>query len=1007
MALNTNAQQVIRAFQVAEGRLPTQEELNSLQNNSSLSSFIRANVDLKQNSLTHEQFVRGLYENAGITADDEGVLYWTSLIRGTETGQTLDRAQVIEHFQFAAAQNHPTSDVGTAVARAETAGLNGDNLQFRDPNQGEDGDGEGPSDFDGTIKFNTSADDRDGSAANQGAAESGGHTIFNIGMNELVGNGNAMANTTTTADYTFVVKDQLGHQGVYQGLFLSPVIAPTIERDASEAVLRVRVADRLAPADNVETTLDSVSVPFFTFFLNGDVVRVESEAMAAARNYDDLFAAVKAEVERMQEAGQLTPNLSVTLGDTFTEDRYVRNPDGTRTQEGEVVGKEIVINTTAGELQEGTIQVISASGRGIDPVGYGLDTFTAGGSTETIETNLTLNNVGYGSQGGSINLTGQSQSGKGIEKFNIEASNGVWLTNIMSATRTETTAGNVHLREIDLKGQGSFRVGKQDGEHIDLGQTLDSGVLYNVYDFNASSFSGVVELNAFIDGAGTINQAVNYNLNTSGNNILNLKVDGASALSQENAALNINMGSGANTVIVEVSQSVATGADRAANHKDGTNLKITTGGGADYVEVKGTGQFYVSTGAGNDLVWINGEGAGNGGEVNVGSTTGAVVNNTVLYKAEAVVSFAGFEARANIPTNANGNFIATQWMINAAIKEAIAKDPVLSKLLEVEDQAGGQIKISGLTDGVQQISVNIDQPLINDDDTVDGSVQPNANDLEALKKGLLQLDATINSTEVDTVAKVNGVVNGQNDNINTTVGTLGDSLTSAAQMGTAADGSENNSVINAGAGNNVISLSSTDDSNNVIKITSASTANKLNILNFDQGANGDVLDFSQWLNATHDRSTNADDTLSTIRVDAVLTTGAGALTGTTDEAPNAVTVLSFNSLVDTAGDNAELLASGTEFSSTITTTDLAKALNEWTANNFADDFASNHVFLIHNGALGATVTGEGAGQYLAVYAETAADSSTLTGTTVIGVLDFGTGSNNEHSTAAWDSANFA
>lgn len=124
---------------------------------------------------------------------------------------------------------------------------------------------------------------------------------------------------------------------------------------------------------------------------------------------------------------------------------------------------------------------------------------------ELISTNLELDNVGYGSQGGSINLAGESNTDKGVEEFNVNAENGVWLSRLES----ESPSGKQALKEINLTGSGYFRVGQQADQNVlgvaELLDTWEVGTentpesitgLVDVEKFNGQDFDGEIKLNA-------------------------------------------------------------------------------------------------------------------------------------------------------------------------------------------------------------------------------------------------------------------------------------------------------------------------------------------------------------------------------------------------------------------------------------------------------------------------------------------------------------------------------
>lgn len=1049
MAYATNQTNVINTL-LALGRDVDQATFDSAFEARSLTGWA-ANLQQTPSTLEGRQaFVRDLYKNIlgeDRVVSEQEVDYWVSTMGGI-AGDTA--GLVALKFAFAAT-NSDAEDLTAYNTKFETVNVT---ARTDDSFAGGQDDGTDPDpapEFDFSREFTKVArEDGPKTGDIKDNINDAVNNIWNIGRDAI-----DQGLDTRSSQYTLKMNNILGNEDkVANAWFLSPLLNAEGATTSLGNQLNIEVIDRLA-ADKA-TGLQEVLIRDFSFRIDGEAFNLVPEEgtnpFAAATTYAELLAVTNAQLAAMGLSDRISAEL---VENGFNRTQF--DPNDLTNAIGTLQGDTLVLKTLDGsEITRGGFDVGArpTADRNVDPSAAMTATdVTSVTDRGLISTNIEVSNIGYGSQGIGINASGQSPSDKTIQHFNVEAkagplaSTGVWLSELTSVSRVSVdetySEKSVHgLESIKLTGNASyFKVGKQDGESLAWGDyafggagsdELVSGGLFNVREFNGKGFNQVTEINANIDldtmterdraardeQSEYTNEQIKYELGN-GNNKLYLAVEAIAdknTLNGENASLLVDMGNGNNTVFLDVAQSVATGAKRE-------NLTVKSGSGKDYIEIQKTGQFKVESGSGNDMIFINGEGLGNGGSQTIGTSTSGqtLVKNTVLYQAKVKVSFAGFEADALIATNAAGKFIATQWHINQAIKKAIADDAVLSSLLEVEDGPGNTLIINGQTDGVQNLGVEIIQPTLVTGTAGAGQVAaPTGTTLDALKLGLMQLNG-VDSDHVNVNTATPVLVTGSSWNgLLATDGDNGNIINPATAItaGAAADGSENNSVINAGAGNNVISLSSHAQSNNIIEITVSGQNNKLSLLNFDTDTTGngaDQLDFSTWLNATNDPSSAVtSNTLSTERDDVVvnddLTTGVSATT------KNVVTVLNFSDLRGTAaGELAADAAFG--FSS-----GLLAALNVQTntaalaAADVVFDNATKHIFLIHNdldaAGVASTLAHDTTGQFLVFAAQTAKDAGVLTNGVAIGVIDFGqTFANNADAVtlagAQWDAANFA
>lgn len=197
--------------------------------------------------------------------------------------------------------------------------------------------------------------------------------------------------------------------------------------------------------------------------------------------------------------------------------------------------------------------------------------------------------------------------------------------------------------------------------------------------------------------------------------------------------INLNGGAGDDSITHTINAGLGTNNAWVVDQKQNANITIDGGEGNDTVTTIGGGATKVTTGAGNDTVYLDKSG-----------TIGAVwaINDTMLqpqtnlqtngavtgflYNGKVTVSFSGaggaglgggvtsgaadstagttadpytngFEVTVNIPTTTN--YTVTQLTLNQAIKAAINDNAVLSKLLVAEDAPANTLTIRSLIDG--------------------------------------------------------------------------------------------------------------------------------------------------------------------------------------------------------------------------------------------------------------------------------------------------------------------
>ncbi|MBZ9557619.1 hypothetical protein KGQ96_06035 [Halomonas coralii] len=497
----------------------------------------------------------------------------------------------------------------------------------------------------------------------------------------------------TTADYQFTLSNQLNYGeddaattdidesiDLYQATFLSPLMVASGGQDQG-SVLDLRFADRLAPADDTTETLNNTQINYFEFTVNGTKYQINDEntdgALSQARDYPELLQAIQTGVANLKAANPDLSGLSARQGNTFSVDQYDEADNLTGEQ---VKGISVVLSLQEGELGGFTANVSSADEGGVDSYARAFNEITDG-VDGLIQTSIALDNVGYGSQGGSVNIAGESNTNVGIEKFVVTTKNGAWLTEL-SSSDTDNNGEYNHLKVVEVSGSSYFRVGQQSatwghsttaGEYFTAnGQTANwvspfvadqTGGNQGLNDVQDLDLTGVDSsaINAAITDA-VINRDLNlvdvngdpaddnvvyeYDL-TGGDDVLNLNVT-ANVLEHEDFELEIDTGAGND--VVHFSNGLADGASSAlVNQQLNDNVSIETGAGDDRVWSEGAGNANISTGVGDDLVL-----ADNSGDQGIGNNGGRaqfVFNNGASLDIDDLES----NSDADLSDGANGN----------------------------------------------------------------------------------------------------------------------------------------------------------------------------------------------------------------------------------------------------------------------------------------------------------------------------------------------------------------
>lgn len=971
--------------------------------------------------------VQNAFDEAGLTAEQhyENYGYIEGLSPNAQFDSTAYLQDKLAQLQEAGEDGFDTiADVANAFQASGLSPLEHYNQYGQDEgltatpvdgagNGGDEDNGGGPTAPTPSTDIQFDSSEKDGTTvtvANDGklqlSTEAQGDSVNHIGKAEYDETGTY----NTTADYSFTLSNQLNYDGVdqYEGTFLSPLMVES-GGIGQGAVLDLRFADRLAPANDQSETLNNTQINLFDFTLNGTEYQVNDDntdgLLSQARAYPELLEAIQTGIDNLKAGNPELSVLSMKNGSTFTVDQY----DEADNLTGEnVEGTSIILSASEGELGGFSANVSSAGDGGVDSYARAFDE-TTDGVEGLIQTTLNLDNIGYGSQGGSVNLAGESNSNVGIEKFNVNVEKGVWLTELSSADTANNSEFN-HLKVVDVNGTDYFRVGQQSqswghsntaGEYFTAnGQTAnwvspfvadtaatDQG-LTDVRDLDLTGITGAnagSAVNAritdnvidrdldLVDVNGDpANDNVEYSYElTGGDDVLNMNV-AADVIEREDFELAIDTGAGDDVVHLE--NGLADGASSAlVNQQLNGNVSIDTGAGNDRVWSEGAGDATITTGAGDDLIF-----ADNSGDQGLGNNEGRA--QFVFNNATANIRDLESNSDVNLSNGANGNaqsFTVSGFDANGSSNTF----SVAVNFMGYEATADINVASSDINGGDASITaLQVNQALkeaINGDDVLkelllakDGN--GNALVVDSKIDGEMtvdDLDISFTSTKV-----VDGTSNETDITLDAQADTKGYYATEFAQDGTNVTGAdstaESDNVINAGTGTDEIVLGTGANSNDTLEVSASDAGNiNVSIVNFTDGVAGgnagaDLLDFTSYLGGAAANTGNVGSASGTLADDSVYTLD---FDGTTE--------VSFD---DLTADNVRSALNGDD-----NTTDLSNLVNgiDATQGTAGTDSATDYILMVANSA--------NEGEYKAFHLESDAGSTDFGSVQLIGTMDFG------------------
>lgn len=637
--------------------------------------------------------------------------------------------------------------------------------------------------------------------------------------------------------------------------------------NTSSSTLELRLVNNLELATN-DTAL--VAFERVSFSVAGELVIVNiTPAMVALKGaaaYNALIVGIQEQLVTQGITGVTVSALPLRSA-VFTDDL------GTFVQ-GQVAGlyTPIQIVSSGATLTVGQAQVDNTT------LNFnGLNTQLVNSSTGSvpITVNVELEKVGRDGEGGNLVIGGKDQNlngdsdvdqADGISVFNI----GVMGNSQLPSNMGFVSSTNQSLNTVNISTVGQQTVGKAASLTIRdafNGDTANTTNATNVETVNANTFLGDL-----IIGTSTAAQNIDTFTATGGGNITlvenitgaekgsfaittgggkdNITVDlDGDAVDSLNTSLTIITGAGDDVVTVTGEGDVSDATTLALG-----NLSISTGAGADRINVNAEHIYEVNAGADSDFVRVDANNStvnGTTGAWSIGDGTAAIGADwadRVLYQANLTVDFAGFTQTVTINTTSAKSFVATQQDINNAVIAAIAANPELARLLVATTGTGGAsdqlLNIRSTVQGQNDLSIQVSQPVVVAAGATTGQVNFNTGDLGAIESGLVATNAVANSAVITTVADVVTVMAAIDGNLNQTgLASASDFVLDAANGvdGTNNTNATSNAIINMGTGaNDLVALDSDVDSSDTLVFTEA--WGKVSVLNFFDNQFNDAAD---------------------------------------------------------------------------------------------------------------------------------------------------------------------
>lgn len=769
--------------------------------------------------------------------------------------------------------------------------------------------------------------------------------------------------------------------------------------------------------------LANINVDGLRFSIDGgDEIILASPDAIAANTHVEFVAALQTELNDLIAAGVVPAGTTVEL-----------DPSNTRTtflDDGSVSSQVPAIIVTTGDGSP--VEPIGFSTVAEEPGEFNLWTrFSAEFDVEEqpITTNLELHKAGRGDEGGDVHIGGKA--GGSIAVVNVavlgdeaKPSNIGQLSTGLNQGGLQTVNIATHDDYVDGDTFASLTIRDDFGnspERVDanafLGDLTLGSATQRFSDIETFTATGGGDVTYWAEVGGSASgvgagfgldslENLDYSATTgAGADTINVDVNGG-------AQMVINAGAGDDTVIADIvgdtdststrssinvtamsgDNTVTLSSGEDGNGVTGTGYDagvneafVTTGDGVDIVTGGGT-HLTASTGAGNDVIYAENTGAKTVAGIDAGVLTSTLANETVNTNivpsvsllngrqvqitvampglageltAHAAAAFTdGFELLADIQA-AEGS-LTTELDVYRAVRDAINDHPVVGSLAQASIDSNGNLTVNYLVDGV---SVSPTDAIINLE------VLGNWSDLNASQQNSIVADLQAEYSDSGIVAADAQTAYDNQGGVSQAINVTTDGSNSVT------DGSN---VVNAGTGQDVIVLSSAEatQSGNRFDTVEFDTGSfgENTIVHFQDGADGDVLDFTAWLDNVDSASGSST---SQVRVDTTLATA-------TTFVENSVVVTDFSTL-DGATSATLDFANMSDAQVLAALNANATFANSGANANLVGNVQKSIMFVENNDGTG------NAGEYKVyqVTSEIAAGDSNFTGAELVGTVDFG------------------
>lgn len=348
-----------------------------------------------------------------------------------------------------------------------------------------------------------------------------------------------------------------------------------------------------------------------------------------------------------------------------------------------------------------------------------------------VESDITVDNVGRGSNGGEIVIgsTSSSNSSTGVERINVIVENSSVVSDISSTNDAlkEITLTNGTVKGDFVLANANFDTQSYRYDNVDQATLVKEGL----DKITATNFDGDIvlgrdnnlvdlgELSAAVNGDvtynATLNDADTYKATTgAGSDTINITLDDnrIEANTDTDTAVTISTGAGNDTITVkqdtttseQTEATIDAGAGDDVINGNSVDVDVKAGAGNDVVYAENTGNkallnlatsgLYTESTAATDVANANNNGT-------IHFLAGSKVTVTIATDSNAADALTnGYESKA-IEITASKGALTTLADLNAAVLKAINEDATLSKIVTAYVDENNNVAIKYLVDGAQ------------------------------------------------------------------------------------------------------------------------------------------------------------------------------------------------------------------------------------------------------------------------------------------------------------------